>query len=313
MEFPKQRHITNYRLFRTVQMTNPPIDSIRSAMISPFEMEHDSRDGFEYIYELIGDLLPIHNKHSVAPKKDFLQRVTDYYVQLDATGGRSERTVWITSDREDGTKYKLVGDCFKHDSSSRCMQAIKRTVAADLLSSNYLHDLGHDRAYRISNFSLTHLHTGLHSSLIVPPADYGEVYNNKNGFLAAINVRVTVKGEYVIDFGRDAQRVPQFWLKHDGSSKFVLEEPCHPDYQHFYDRAMDLDSYNWQMDPDNQDQALRHITNYYLTDIKGNLHTLEINDDTDEVFILWGDLMPPEESSCPLLRIRLFVGCFTID
>jgi len=332
LEFPKQRHITNYRLFRYALKTNhdsasddPRIVSTCSAMISPFEMGRSSWDKLEYTYELIGDLLPIHNRQGIAPKKDFLQRVTDYYVQLDATVGRSERTVWITTNREDGTKYKLVGDGFKHY-SSRCMQAIKRMMATDLLSSNYLHDMGHDRAYRISNFSLTHLHTGTPSKLIKPPADYGNNYrltgrmilsnsnSSKDGFLPAINVRTIVKGEYVIDFGRDAHQIPQFWLKHcDGGSKFVLEEPCHPDYQQLYDRAMNIDSYNWQTDPNNQDQVWRHITNYHLTDIKGNLHTLEINDDPDEVFILWGDLMPPEESNCPLLRTKLFVGCFNID
>lgn len=331
LEFPKQRHITNYRLFRYALKTNhdsasddPRIVSTYSAMISPFEMGRDSWDELEYTYELIGDLLPIHNRQGVAPKKNFLQRVTDYYVQLDATDGRSERTVWITTNREDGTKYKLVGDCFKHY-SSRCMKAIKRMMAADLLSSNYLHDMVHDRAYRISNFSLIHLDTGTQSELIKPPADYGKNYrltgkmilsnsnSSKNGFLPVINVRATVKGEYVIDFGRDALQVPQFWLKHCDGGKFVLEEPCHPDYQQLYDRAMTINSYNWQTDPNNQDQVWRHITNYHLTDIKGNLHTLEINDDPDEVFILWGDLMPPEDSNCPLLRTRLFVGCFNID
>jgi hypothetical protein len=70
-----------------------------------------------------------------------------------------------------------------------------------------------------------------------------------------------------------------------------------------------VSGYNWASE---DDQIWRHVRDFRLTDKYGRPHHLEITP-LNSQFYLWGDLVPPKHSTCPIICVKLCVTAFALD
>jgi hypothetical protein len=137
--------------------------------------------------------------------------------------------------------------------------------------------------------------------------DASDVYNLK--------VQTYLAANYFVDFGKDASgKDSEFWVEDCHRTWIRLLAPCHIGYRADFERTMNqtvrnVQGYNWAAE---DDQIWRHVTNFRLTDLTGAPHALEITG-LNSLFILWGDLMPPAHSTCPIIPIKLYVTTFSLD
>ncbi len=201
---------------------------------------------------------------------------------------------------------------------------------------SHAHETG--RCIRMTNFALTNKDSGSKQTLILPKntktvsvlkgtivinpeslAGTGlDVFigNTDKARCKQLPMQTYINSTYVVDFGDSAEpkTVPILWVEDLYKTWIKLEAPCHRDYRSDYNLAMsrtinNVEAYNWDADGN---EVWRHVTNFRLTTLNGQLHDLEITAE-NSVFILWGDLQPPNGSACPPIPVKLYVTTFSVD
>ena len=286
-------------------------------------------------YTLTGNLI---NKDGPCVKKPFRIPVTSYYIDVGNVGSIAMddplRGFWMVGEDED-VRYKLV--------YPSAPEYIPYARILDLATYSHLfgfyshaHETG--RCIRMTNFVLTNKDSGSKQTLILPKNTKtvsvlkGTITINPESLTGTgldvfigntdkarckqLPMQTYINSTYVVDFGdsTEPKTVPILWVEDLYKTWIKLEAPCHRDYRSDYNLAMsrtinNVEAYNWDADGN---EVWRHVTNFRLTTLTGQLHDLEITAE-NSMFILWGDLQPPAGSACPPIPVKLYVNTFSVD
>lgn len=255
--------------------------------------------------------------------------VVDFGVGKTENDDTSEcdKGVWLYGHNLD-LRYKLVipPSLSYVDFGSHVHELTERHHGMDCC----LHPYDSSSAFHMANFSITDRILGTFQTPLLnvygknPLALRGTVSIRdfdlaaRQGFppdLTEVTIQTYVQNTYVVDFGPEPTlALPNICVKDCHDNWILLQEPCHADYEMDFQSTWrrtvgNLAAYNW---PAEGDDVWRHITNYRLTTVTGAMHDLEIGE-LEGVFILWGDLTPPDKAPCPPIAVKIYVTTHSID
>ena len=107
---------------------------------------------------------------------------------------------------------------------------------------------------------------------------------------------------------------PWLYLEDVMCRQYRMERQCHPEYKAEQDellmRVRDVNAYNWAVDGQ---ERWRQVHHYWVTDLRGGMVDLEVEDSATPAYILRGELVPALKSAAPVINIKIYVTKVAID